>query len=101
MNDYKEIVDQLRGFLEAAIEEGKSCGYNKPYDPKDKDQSQFDRGQYAAYAKVYKTILKCLDEDDDPDDEDSDGDDDDDDDGPGCPLEEFLRQIIDLANDGE
>lgn len=98
MNDYKEIVDQLRGFLEAAIEEGKNCGYDKPYDPKDKDQSQFDRGQYASYVKVYKTILRCLDEDDGPDD-DSEEDDDDDDDGPGCPLEEFLRQIIDLAND--
>lgn len=97
MNDYKEIVDQLRGFLEAAIEEGKNCGYDKPYDPKDKDQSQFDRGQYTAYAKVYKTLLKCLNEDDDPDEEE-DGDDDEDDD-PGCPLEEFLRQIIDLAND--
>lgn len=98
MPDYKEIVDQLRGFLETAVEEGKNCGYNKPYDPKDKDQSQFDRGQYNAYAKVYKTLLKCLDEDDNPDDEE-DSDDDDDDDGPGCPLEEFLRQIIDLAND--
>lgn len=100
MNDYKEIVDQLRGFLEAAIEEGKNCGYDKPYDPKDKDQSQFDRGQYASYVKVYKTILKCLDEDDDPDEEEEE-EDDDDDDGPGCPLEEFLRQIIDLANDSE
>lgn len=98
MPDYKEIVDQLRGFLEAAVEEGKNCGYNGPYDPKDKDQSQFDRGQYAAYAKVYKTLLKCLCEDDDPDEEE-DGDDDDEDDDPGCPLEEFLRQIIDLAND--
>ena len=96
MNDYKEIVAQLRGFLEAALEEGRNCGYDKPYDPKDKDQSQFDRGQFNAYRKTYKVLLKCLDEDDDPDDDD---DDDDDDDSLGCSIAEFLKQIIDLAND--
>lgn len=98
MPDYKEIVDQLRGFLEAAIEEGMNCGYNKPYDPKDKDQSQFDRGQYNAYKKAYKHLRKlCSDEGIDVSPED----DEDEDEDPGCPLEEFLRQIIDLANDGE
>lgn len=100
MKDYKEILNKLRDFLEAAIEEGSNCGYNGPYDPKDKDQSQFDRGQYASYVKVYKLLLKSLSEEDVPND-DSKDDDDDPDDDPGCPLEEFLRQIADLANDAE
>lgn len=98
MKNYEKIVTDMANFLEAALEEGTNCGYNKPYDPKDKDQNQFDRGQYTAYKKAYKHLRKlCSDEGIDVNPED----DDDEDDDPGCPLEEFLRQIIDLANDGE
>ena len=96
MKNYEKIVTDMANFFEAALEEGATCGYNGPYDPKDKDQDQFDRGQYTAYKKAYKHFRKlCSDEGIDMNPED----DDDEDDDLGCPLEEFLRQIIDLAND--
>lgn len=97
MKNYEKIVTDMANFFEAALEEGMNCGYNGPYDPKDKDQDQFDRGQYNAYKKAYKHLRKlCSDEGIDVNPED---DDDEDEDDPLCSLEEFLRQIIDLAND--
>lgn len=98
MKNYEKVVTGMASFFEAALEEGINCGYNKPYDPKDKDQDQFDRGQYNAYKKAYKHLRElCSDEgiDVNPEDEDDDEDD------PSCSLEEFLRQLVDLANDGE
>ena len=97
MKNYEKIVTDMSNFFTAALEEGINCGYSKPYDPKDKDQDQFDRGQYNAYKKAYKHFRKlCFDEGVDMNPED-----DEDEDDPGCSLEEFLRQIIDLANDSE
>lgn len=98
MKNYEKVVTDMVKFFEAALEEGTNCGYNKPYDPKAKDQDQFDRGQYNSYKNAYKHLRKlCSDEGIDVNPEDDDEDEDD----PGCSLEEFLRQLIDLANDGE
>lgn len=100
MKNYEKVVTDMAKFFEAALEEGTNCGYNKPYDPKDKDQDQFDRGQYTAYKKAYRHLRElCSDEEINVNPEDDDEDEDKDD--PSCSLEEFLRQIIDLANDGE